>query len=423
MTAIEVAVATGDGRADRAARRHPSDNVKQPSTSDPQRPADEPATGRGRGAPASDARGARNGGTRDNEYVLVVDDEPGVRRLLGSQLDYLGYANRAADSGEDALSTLRRHPGAVLVLSDVQMPGGDGVELLDKLQRANRSIQVVMVSGHQDIDTVRSCLRRGAYDYLVKPYALADLSLTLQRAIEHSRLQRQNEEYRRNLERMVLDRTNELRETRDIALLTLAKLAESRDTDTGNHLERMAGYSRRLAEELQRGSHATTVDDAFIEHLFKSSPLHDIGKVGLNDAILRKPGPLTPLEMAAMRTHTTIGGDTLRGVIERHQGHTFLLMGMEIAYSHHERWDGKGYPGGLAGRQIPLSARIVAIADAYDAITSARPYKPAYDHEEAVRRIHRDSAAHFDPQLVVAFERCQEDFAAIRRRLLDEKEI
>ena len=354
--------------------------------------------------------------------MLVVDDEPAVRQLIAAQLDYLGYENRTARGADEALHTLGQQPGAVLVLSDVQMPGGGGVELLDDLQQLDKSIQVVMVSGHQDIDTVRDCLRRGAYDYLAKPYDLPDLALTLERAIEHSRLQRQNEEYRRNLERMVLERTTEVRETRDIALLTLAKLAESRDTDTGNHLERMAAYSRRLAEQLRGGPYAAAVDDAFIEHLFKSSPLHDIGKVGLDDAILRKPGALTPLELAAMRAHTTIGGDTLRQVIERHQGHTFLLMGMEIAYSHHERWDGQGYPAGLAGRQIPLAARIVAVADAYDALTSARPYKPALDHEEAVRRIRQDSGSHFDPELVVAFDRCQQEFAAIRRRLLDDKE-
>jgi putative two-component system response regulator len=399
--------------------------VKQSTTSDPIRPADEPAAGRDRGRLAKSAGsaaggGKRSSGTRADEYVLIVDDDPGVRHLLVSQLDHLGYSNRSADSGEDALSTLRRHRGAVLVLSDVQMPGGGGVELLDELRRIDRTIQVVMVSGHQDIDTVRSCLRRGAYDYLVKPYELPDLALTLERAVEHSRLQRQNEEYRRNLERMVLERTSEVRETRNIALLTLAKLAESRDTDTGNHLERMAAYGRRLAEELRLGVYAATVDDAFIDHLFKSSPLHDIGKVGLDDAILRKPGPLTTLEAETMRTHTTIGGDTLRQIIERHQGHTFLLMGMEIAYSHHERWDGHGYPGGLAGRQIPLAGRIVALADAYDAITSCRPYKPAFDHEEAVRRILQDSGAHFDPELVVAFERCKDDFVTIRRRLLDD---
>ena len=396
--------------------------MRPPTTVDPDREADTPAAGRGRGAVPGALRGIQAGLTTEEEYVLVVDDEPAVRHLLCSQLDYLGHACRAAPSGERALEILRRHPGAVLVLSDVQMPGVGGVELLDELQELEGGIQVVMVSGHQDIDTVRDCLRRGAYDYLVKPYELPDLSITVERAIEHSRLMRQNAEYRRNLERMVLERTTELRETRDIALMTLAKLAESRDTDTGNHLERMAAYSRRLAEELRAGPYAASIGDAFIEHLFKSSPLHDIGKVGIDDAILRKPGPLTPLEVAAMQTHTTIGGDTLRRVIERHQGHTFLLMGMEIAYSHHERWDGKGYPAGQAGRNIPLAARIVALADAYDAITSARPYKRAFDHQEAVRRIRQDGGAHFDPEVVVAFERCKDDFAAIRRRLMDDKE-
>ena len=409
MTAVD--------RADRAAETTAPDEVRPPAPPDPIRPASDPAAGRGQG------RAARGGvGTRAGEYVLVVDDEPAVRHLLGSQLTHLGYEHRAADGLSEALGILRRYAGAVLVLSDVQMPGGGGVELLEELQRIDRTIQVVMVSGHQDIATVRSCLRRGAYDYLVKPYELADLSLTLERAVERSRLQRQNEEYRRNLERIVMERTAEVRETRDIALLTLAKLAESRDAVTGNHLERMAAYSRRLAEQLRASAYSTEVDDAFIEHLFKSSPLHDIGKVGIDDAILRKPGALAPLEVAAMRTHTTIGGDTLRQVIERHRGHTFLLMGMEIAYSHHERWDGHGYPAGLAGRKIPLAARIVALADAYDAITSARPYKPAYDHEEAVRRIRADSGSHFDPDLVVAFERCQRDFADIRHRLHDERE-
>lgn len=351
----------------------------------------------------------------------MVDDEAAVRHLLAAQLDHLGYEHRTAACANEALATLRQHPEAVLVLSDVQMPGGGGVELLKEIRLLDPGIQVVMVSGHQDLDTVRDCLRRGAYDYLVKPYELPDLALTLKRAVEHGRLQRQNEKYRRDLQRMVLERTAEVRETRDIALLTLATLAESRDTDTGNHLERMAAYSRRLAEELSVGPYAAIVDGAFIEHLFKSSPLHDIGKVGLDDAILRKPGALTPLELAAMRTHTTIGGNTLRRVIERHQGHTFLLMGMEIAYSHHERWDGAGYPAGLAGRQIPLAARIVALADAYDAITSARPYKPAYTHDQAVDRICSSRGSHFDPEVVVAFERCQGEFAAIRRRLHDER--
>jgi putative two-component system response regulator len=156
-----------------------------------------------------------------------------------------------------------------------------------------------------------------------------------------------------------------------------------------------------------------------VDQIYKSSPLHDIGKVGIPDAILRKPGPLTPEEMAVMRTHTEIGGDTLRSVIEQYTGHSFLRMGMEIAYHHHEHWDGSGYPRGLTDGQIPLAARIVALADAYDTITSCRPYKSAFDHEEAVRRIAKDRGAHFDPVLVDVFLRCHRDFAEIRGRFTD----
>jgi putative two-component system response regulator len=278
-----------------------------------------------------------------------------------------------------------------------------------------------MVSGLQDLNTVRRCLRDGAYDYIVKPFELDDLGNTVARALERGRLLRQNEAYRRNLERMVQEQTEEIRQTRDMALLTLAKLAESRHHETGHHLDRMAQYSRRLAEELCGGPYASEVTSEFVAHLHKSSPLHDIGKVGIPDAILMKPGPLTPDEEEVMKGHTTIGGDTLRYVVERYDRHTFLTMGMEIAYNHHERWDGSGYPRGLGGTENPLSARIVALADAYDAITSERPYKPALSHDEAIRRIRLDRAGHFDPVLVDAFLGCHSDFAGIHHRLEDRR--
>ncbi|HEY4592905.1 MAG TPA: HD domain-containing phosphohydrolase, partial [Thermoanaerobaculia bacterium] len=239
-------------------------------------------------------------------------------------------------------------------------------------------------------------------------------------AVERARLIRQNEEYRHSLERMVREQTVEIRQTRDIALLTLARLAESRDHETGRHLERMAEYSRLLAQAASREPTLGRITSELIEQLYKSSPLHDIGKVGIPDAILRKEGPLTPEEMAIMRRHPEIGGDTLRNVIERYDGHRFLRMGMEIAYCHHEHWDGSGYPRGLIGPQIPLAARIVALADAYDTITSRRPYKAALEHEEAVRRIALDRGAHFDPVLVDVFLRCHRDFAEIRGRLADQ---
>jgi putative two-component system response regulator len=355
------------------------------------------------------------------ESILVVDDEPGVRRLLQAFLTGMKFHCQTAKDAAEALAIVSREPRPALVLSDVEMPGKSGLELLHSLKELDPNMQVIMVSGVQTLDTVRKCLVAGAYDYIVKPFEQEDLLNTVERALERSRLIRQNEDYRRNLERMVQEQTVEIRQTRDMALLTLAKLAESRDSVTGQHLERMAAYSRRLAAELTHGPYQAQISEEFVEDLFKSSPLHDIGKVGIPDAILCKPGPFDDRELAIMRTHPQIGGDTLRQVIELYSGRTFLSMGMEIAYFHHERWDGRGYPWGLAGEQIPLSARIVAVADAYDAITSERPYKPAFDHDEAVRRIAAERGRQFDPVVHDAFLACQRDFSAIRTELHDHR--
>jgi putative two-component system response regulator len=279
-----------------------------------------------------------------------------------------------------------------------------------------------MVTANGELDTVRKCLRLGAYDYLLKPYALTELSQTIERALERRRLKLQVEAYQRELERKVEEKTREVLETRDIAMLAVAKLAECRDDTTGFHLDRIQWFSRLVGEALTEGPYADRVSPEFVDHLFKSSPLHDIGKVAIPDSILMKPGPLDADQWEVMKTHTTQGGDTLREVIELHrspsgQGARFLRMAMVIAYAHHERWDGTGYPEGKAGDEIPLEARIVALADAYDAITSERPYKAALSHPEAIRRILRDRGRHFDPQVTDAFVRCAPKFELIRRQM------
>ena len=353
------------------------------------------------------------------DFVLIVDDEPAVRALVASQLEFLGLKARHTGDHEEALAKVESTNPPSLVMLDIEMPRISGMELLRQIKKIDQDVQVVMVSGLQDLGTVRECLRAGAYDYLAKPFELEDLSNTTERALERRRLIRQNREYQRDLERMVEEQTEEIRRTRDIALMTLAKLAESRDSETGLHLERMQEYSRLLADNMRDGPYSDRVDDEFVEWVFKSAPLHDIGKVGIPDAILRKPGPLTLAERETMRTHTTIGGETLRSVLERFRGPTFLTMAMEIAYSHHERWDGDGYPAGLSEQEIPLAARIVALADAYDAITSPRPYKGSIPHDEAVRRIRIDRGKHFDPVLVDTFLDCADRFDEVRQKMMD----
>jgi putative two-component system response regulator len=356
------------------------------------------------------------------EYILIVDDDQAVRELIVTQVSYMGHRCVGARSGAEALLLAKQTPYPAVVLSDLEMPEVSGVKLLQLLLELDSNIQVVMVTAHDDLDSVRRCLRAGAYDYLVKPYDLEELGQTIDRALERRRLTMELEEYQRDLERKVEEKTRQVLETRDIALLAVAKLAECRDDTTGFHLDRMQWFSRLLAETLADGPYAHEATIQFAEQLFKSSPLHDIGKVAIPDQILMKTGPLNEREWEIMKTHTTRGGDTLREVIEQHhsptgEGARFLRLAMEIAYDHHERWDGRGYPRHKAGEEIPLGARIVALADAYDAITSERPYKRALSHAEAVRRILDDRGRHFDPVIVDAFIRCAPKFEIIRRQM------
>ncbi len=355
----------------------------------------------------------------ESPLVLVVDDEPAVCRVVSSQLARLGYETDVAANAKDALAAVRnRSARPALVISDVNMPQVSGVELLHEIKVVDESIQVVMMTAMSDLDTVRECLREGACDYLIKPFQAEELQRTVDRSLERFRLLEETRHYQLKLEQMVLDRTREARQTRDIALMTLGRLAESRDRATGRHLERIGAYTALLATALAFTEKAD-LDDTDIDRIERSSALHDIGKVAVPDAILLKPGSLTPEERAIMQTHTTVGGDTLRQIIEGYEGHRYLHLAMHIAYSHHERWDGHGYPAGLSGEEIPLAARIVAVCDAYDAITSDRPYQEALSHAEAVRRVTIDSGEHFDPDIVSAFLSCSSEFETIGRKLGD----
>lgn len=224
-------------------------------------------------------------------------------------------------------------------------------------------------------------------------------------------------ELNEELERRVDAQTETIRQTRDVAIFTLAKLAELRDDATGKHMQRIGEYCRLLAGELARRG-VMGLDGEFVEQIHRSSQLHDIGKVAVPDAILLKQGPLSPEDQEVMQAHVTVGGDALRAVLERYDSPSFLSMAMDIAYSHHEKWDGTGYPQGLAGDAIPLAARIVAVADAYDALTSDRPYQDSVAHPEAVERIRRDRGSHFDPAVVDTFLSVEADIRRIRADLI-----
>ena len=352
--------------------------------------------------------------------ILIVDDDPAFRRLLAPVLcnDYeLGEAG----SGEEALESLTEF-APDLVLLDVMMPGLDGYETCRQIKsgRWGPQASVVMVSAASSRDEQVRAFECGADDYVVKPIEPHEFQARIQL---HFRLQKATaaaESIRTEIEsnsgtfkRLAEQHTRELMAAHNAAVFALAEVAELRDEDTGAHLERMRHYSRILAEELQRsGRYADQIDGQFLEDLDRSSLLHDIGKVAISDGILLKPGRLTAEEFEMMKRHTIIGANMLDRAVLFSEGGRFLAMGAVIARFHHEKFDGSGYLAGLRGKEIPLPARIVALADAFDAITSLRPYKPALSSQRAKEIIESESGKHFDPVVVEAFRACFGDFCA-----------
>jgi response regulator RpfG family c-di-GMP phosphodiesterase len=353
--------------------------------------------------------------------ILIVDDDPSFRRMLAMTLQ-ADYAMEEASSGKEALGRIAAFkPG--LVLLDIVMPGIDGHETCRHLKACWPHIRVMMVSATSSAQEQLRAFEAGADDYVVKPFDPQDfcarirLHFQLNEAMIGAAAIRGEIESRNVLLRQEARRHNQdMIALQDIAVFTLAKVAESRDQETGGHLTRMRAYSQILAEELARGEpYGVQIDTRFLEDLFRSSPLHDIGKVGIPDSILLKPGPLTADEFAVMQQHAVIGANILDEAVARCPGGGFLEMAALIARYHHERFDGNGYPLGLSGRHIPLAARIVAVADVYDALTSVRPYKRAIPVQEAKQIVRGDSGRHFDPVVVQAFLRRFEDLVLVRQ--------
>jgi len=361
--------------------------------------------------------------------ILVVDDNEMNRDMLSRRLQREGHTVVVANDGRQGLEVMRKQP-VDLVLLDIMMPEMDGFAVLEHMKRDPQLVHlpVVMVSAISEMESVAHCIERGADDYLSKPFNPVLLKARVNASLEKKRMhdkeiemQAELEDYSHHLEDKVREQVEAIASAQLSTIFATSKLAESKDPETGAHLDRMREYCKVLSIQMSTQEKFTAViDDAFVETIYAASPLHDIGKVGVPDDILLKPGKLDDEEWVVMKTHTTIGADTLRAVDNRHEGNSFIRMGIEIAEGHHEKWDGSGYPNRLAGEDIPLSARILALADVYDALTSERCYKKAFTHEKSRQIIIEGDGSHFDPDVVKAFIAIEEKFVAIRGQFRDE---
>jgi len=358
----------------------------------------------------------------DKKTVLVVDDTPDNLAVITGLLKDT-YKVKAAPSGARALQIVQAGSPPDLILLDIMMPEMDGFEVMQRLKAmpAHRDIPVIFLTAKSTVEDEMRGLVVGAVDYITKPISPP---IVLARVRNHLELKMARDFLRNEnayLEQEVARRTGQVAAIQDVTIRAMASLAETRDTDTGNHIRRTQEYVRLLAEKLQKHPRfAYFLSDDNIMLLYKSAPLHDIGKVGIPDRILLKPGKLTPEEMEIMKTHTTLGRDAIAAAeAELGVAVSFLGFAKEIAYSHQEKWDGSGYPEGLAGDAIPISARLMAVADVYDALISRRVYKPAMSHEKAVTIIAQGRGSHFDPDITDAFLSLAEEFQAVATRFID----
>ncbi len=354
--------------------------------------------------------------------VLVVDDTPENLSLMAALLKD-AYKVKVANHGEKALKIALGEHAPDLILLDIMMPDMDGYEVCRRLKAnpATQDIPIIFLTAKSETEDEEMGLNLGAVDYITNPISppIDKARVATQLALKASAdFLRDKNDY---LEQEVARRTEEVMAIQDVTILAMASLAETRDSDTGNHIRRTQFYMLTLAQALRKHPRfSAALDDATIPMLFKSAPLHDIGKVGIPDRILLKPGRFTPEEFEIMKTHTTLGHDAIAHA-EAALGTkvAFLSMAKEIALYHQEKWDGSGYPEGLAGDNIPLSARLMALADVYDALISRRVYKDGMPHEKAVDIIVQGRGSHFDPDMVDAFVSIQSEFQAIALRYAD----
>ena len=327
--------------------------------------------------------------------ILIVDDELVSRKKMDLLVRSLGYETLVASDGVEGWEAWKNERTR-MVITDWMMPRMDGLELCRRIREAEGSqyIYIIMVTSREDVNDLVRGMDAGADDFITKPFVKDELAVRIRAGERISGF-----------------------ETRDIVIFSLARLVESRDSETGNHLERIRHYSKELTTAiLKLGNPPKEIDGLFLDNIFLTSPLHDIGKIGIPDYILLKPGELDDQEFQIMKRHSVIGFETLNEALEKYPKADYLRMSAEIALSHHERFNGTGYPNGLKGEEIPLCARIVALADVYDALVSKRIYKEAYQHDVAKSIIEKERGKDFDPIVVDAFLSCEDKFIEISER-------
>ncbi len=353
------------------------------------------------------------------ESVLIVDDAPENLRLLAAVLRRACLVPRPVTSGRFAIEAAASEPPD-LVLLDLGMPGMSGLSVCRwfKQHPRLREIPVIFISGHRGTDDKVAAFRAGGIDYVTRPFEEAEVVARVKTHLRLRQLRLEQDSYTLQLEAANAEQVKAVAASELAAVIALAKLAEARDDDTGHHIERVQTFGRALAEKMREmGAHVMQLSSTFIDNLYQTASLHDIGKVGTPDSILMKPGRLTAGELDVMKAHCALGARTLSVLLERYPDNQLFRMGVEVARSHHERWDGTGYPDGLRSAAIPLDARIVAVADFYDALASKRCYRPAFSHEDTCAMIAEGSGTHFDPAVVAAFQAIEGEVRRIRLQM------